>query len=559
MISMRTPLLLACGLALSACAQFQGSKTERSPDNRGEAELAAKAVPAGQPQPYGAHLDGDLLFPGIILAKPPEVTEVGESETRYPDDLWARMRDGYGIEADLDNPRIISELNNFSRRPDYMDRVAQRAEPYLHYIVEAIDERDMPMELALLPVVESAYRPFAYSHGRAAGIWQFVPATGRHYGLRQSWWYDGRRDVLASTEAALEYLERLGDMFDGDWLLALAAYNAGEGRVMAAIRRAEANGEPTDYWNLSLPQETRQYVPRLLAISQLVKDPEAYDLELASIPDEPYLDVVDLDGQIDLALVADLTGISIEDLYHLNPGFDRWATDPEGPHRVAVPKDKAEGLRQELAQLPDEERMRWHRHEIQPGESLEVIARRYNTTVDVIQEANDLNNHIIRAGRHLLVPTASAEAATYSHSASNRLSRQQSRERSGQRVTHTVQSGDTFWDLSRQYGADVRQIAQWNGMAPGDPLRPGQELVLWLEGDGGNVRSAAGGPPNTGSAVQSVSYRVRSGDSLYTIARRFNVSVQDIKRWNDIDPGSYLQPGDRLSLEVDVRNQSGSI
>lgn len=203
--------------------------------------------------------------------------------------------------------------------------------------------------------------------------------------------------------------------------------------------------------------------------------------------------------------------------------------------------------------------MRWHRHEIQPGESLEVIARRYNTTVDVIQEANDLGSHIIRAGRHLLVPTASAEAATYSHSASNRLSRQQSRERSGQRVTHTVQSGDTFWDLSRQYGADVRQIAQWNGMAPGDPLRPGQELVLWLEGDGGNVRSAAGGPPNTGSAVQSVSYRVRSGDSLYTIARRFNVSVQDIKRWNDIDPGSYLQPGDRLSLEVDVRNQSGSI
>ncbi|MDN3518990.1 LysM peptidoglycan-binding domain-containing protein [Aquisalimonas lutea] len=556
MVSIRTLLLLASSLVLTACAHMTGLHD----DDNGSASARGTPPQSAQPLPAAevALLEQQgVLFPGIVLQPTPEYTEPEESGSTYPDDLWARLRSGYGIDADLDNPRVVSELNTFSRQQAYLDRVARRAEPYLHYIVESIEDRGLPMEIALLPVVESAYRPFAYSHGRAAGLWQFVPATGRHYGLRQSWWYDGRRDVLASTEAALDYLERLGEMFDGDWLLALAAYNAGEGRVMAAVRQARSNGKPTDFWHLSLPRETRQYVPRLLAISELIKDPRAYGLELVSIPDEPYLDVVALDSQIDLALAADLAGISIEELYRLNPGFDRWATDPQGPHRIAVPIDKAEPLRNELASLSPDERMRWHRHKIQPGDNLRAIARQYNTTVRVLQQTNDINGHLIRAGEHLMVPTASADSGAYSLSASNRLSRQQNRERPGQRVDYTVRSGDTLWDLSRRYNVDMGNLAEWNGMAPGDPLRPGQELVIWVRD--GSVQEVASGPPRSEPVMQSINYRVRRGDSLYAIAQRFNVSVQQLQRWNNIDPDSYLQPGDTLSLKVDVRNQRGSI
>lgn len=553
-ISIKAPLLVMTSLALSACAHMSLSEQEKQEESDDRASLNALTVPAGQPLPQTMWQTDEVLSPEFVFAEEPAVTELSESGTQYPDDLWARMREGYGIDSDMDNPRVVAKIDRFSRNQDYMDRVIERAEPYLHYIVSAIEERDLPAELALLPVVESAYQPFAYSHGRAAGIWQFIPGTAQHFGLRRSWWYDGRRDVIASTEAALDYLERLGDMFDGDWELALAAYNAGEGRVRATVRQARANGQSTDYWDLPLPQETRNYVPRLLAISALIKDPNAYDLELASIPDDPYLDIVELDGQVDLALVAELADMSIEDVYRLNPGFDRWATDPDGPHRLAVPVNKAEALAAKLADLAPEERMRWHRHEIQSGESLEAIARRYDTTVSVIQEANDINGHVIRAGQHLMIPTASASSDTYSHSASNRLARQQNRNRQGQRVTHTVSSGDTFWDIARQYGVQVSQVASWNSMAPGDPLRPGQELVLWVN-EGENVQQA-GGPPSSGEPVlRSLTYRVRSGDSLYTIAREFSVSVQDLRRWNNIDAGAYLQPGDRLSLQVDVRNQ----
>ncbi|MFV8834766.1 LysM peptidoglycan-binding domain-containing protein [Aquisalimonas sp.] len=553
MISIRTPLLVMTSLALSACAHMSSSEQEKQDQSGDRAHLSALTVPAGQPLPQTMRQTDQVLSPEFVFAEKPAVTELAESGTVYPDDLWARMRDGYAIDSDMDNPRVVAKIDRFSRNQAYVDRVIERAEPYLHYIVSAIEERDMPAELALLPVVESAYQPFAYSHGRAAGIWQFIPGTAQHFGLRRSWWYDGRRDVLASTEAALDYLERLGNMFDGDWELALAAYNAGEGRVQRSVRRAEANGQPSDYWNISLPQETRNYVPRLLAISALIKDPNAYDLELASIPDEPYLEIVELDGQIDLALVADLADMTVEDVYRLNPGFDRWATDPDGPHRLAVPVNKAEPLQAKLADLAPEDRMRWHRHEIQSGESLEAIARRYNTTVNVIQEANSINGHIIRAGRHLMIPTASASADEYSHSAANRLARHQNRNRQGDRVTHTVRSGDTFWDISRKYGVQVDKVASWNSMAPGDALQPGQELVLWVD-DAGSVQQA-GGPPSNEPVMRSLTYRVRSGDSLYTIAREFSVSVQDLRSWNNIDPGSYLQPGDRLSLQVDVRNQ----
>ncbi len=524
-------LLLALGL--TGCAQLQPQPDERDP------------ATAFDPTPWPENL------------QPPDSrSAAADGETGVEpdhDDLWARIRAGFGMEG-TDHERTAAELRYYSRHPLFLDRVAERATPYLHYIVEQVEERGMPTEIALLPVVESAFQPFAYSHGQASGIWQFIPGTGRHFGLKQTWWYDGRRDIIASTEAALDYLERLHEMFDGDWQLALAAYNAGEGTVMRAIRRNTNAGRPTDYWNLPLPRETRHYVPRLLAVSELVRNPDQYGISIRSLPNEPYLDVVDVGSQIDLALAAELAGISVDDLYRLNPGYNRWATDPEGPHDIALPVDNVDTFTENLSEVPAGERVRWARHRVEPGQTLSHIARRYNTTVSVLQESNGINGHVIRAGTHLIVPVSSQPSEEYSLSAAQRLASAQGRSRNGNRIEHRVQRGDTFWDLSRQYGVRVRDIARWNDMAPADPLHPGQELVLWVNGNAGGQTAE-----NDSRAVrQRIRYTVRQGDSLFGIAQRFSVTVDELRDWNDLHGHRYLQPGQQLTLHVDVRAQSGS-
>ncbi len=536
--------LLLLGFTLSGvigCAQFQlqsESTPETPEDTTADVKLWADFLDAPD---------------AISAAVPPAISE---QASPYPDDLWARVRAGFAMDG-VDHERTAAELAYYKRHPVFLDRVSERATPYLYHIVSEVEARGMPMEIALLPVVESAFQPFAYSHGRAAGIWQFIPGTGRHFGLKQTWWYDGRRDIIASTEAALTYLERLNNMFDGDWQLALAAYNAGEGTVMRAIRRNQAEGLPTDYWSLRLPQETRQYVPRLLAIRELVDAPDEHGMAMRSIPNQPYLEVVEVGSQIDLALAADLADLTIDELYLLNPGFNRWATDPEGPHRLVVPIDNAEVFAGNLESIPPAERVQWARHRVEPGQTLGQIARRYNTTVSVLQETNNINGHVIRAGSHLIVPTSSRPSQQYALSADQRLTRNQNRSRNGNRVEHRVQRGDTFWGLSRRYGVGVRQIAQWNNMAPADTLRPGQTLVIWASDSNGR-QAGNNGPAQGQPIVQRVRYTVRQGDSLYRIAQRFRVSVDDLRAWNNLSGQRYLQPGQQLTLHVDVRNQSGS-
>lgn len=464
-------------------------------------------------------------------------------------DVWERIRRGYAI-PDHDNQRVRRQLADYATYGDYWMRVSRRAHPYLYHIVETLESRDMPLELALLPIIESAFRPFAYSHGRAAGIWQFVPATGRHYGLAQNWWYDGRRDVLAATDAAINYLSYLGELFDGDWLLATAAYNAGEGTVLRAIERNREAGRPTDYWSLDLPRETMNYVPRLLAISELVANPSAHDIELAPVPNDPVVVTVNLDRQIDLALAAELADINMETLYRLNPGYNRWATPPSGPHRLLLPKDHATRFRQALEDTPETAWMRWQRHRISQGETLSGIADKYHITVASLRKANDLEGSTIRRGDHLLVPIASRPGDEYALTAGAR--RQATRDQSqgdGERRHYTVQSGDSLWDIAQRFNVGVRQLANWNGMAPGDTLGVGEQLVVWTRSrDASSIAASA--------RVQSVTYSVRQGDSLYRIARQFNVSVGDLRRWNELSPGAYLQPGQQLQMRVDVTAQS---
>lgn len=468
--------------------------------------------------------------------------------------LWQRVRAGYALDWRQEHPRIQSELEWYQRHPKYLLRVSERSQRYLYYVVDQLDQRGMPMELALLPVVESAYDPFAYSHGRAAGMWQFIPGTAEHFGLKRNWWYDGRRDVVASTNAALDYLQALQQTFDGDWLLALAAYNSGQGTVSRAIRRNQAKGKPTDFWSLDLPRETRAYVPKLLALAKLLRTPHRYSVRFHPVPNQPYFAQIDTLGQIDLARAASLAGIDIEELYRLNPGFNRWATDPDGPHMLLVPEANGETLREALAQLPPEQRLRWQRYRVKRGDSLISIARAHRTDVNLLQEANQLRGNIIRAGDTLMIPSASQSKDHYTLSAEQRLASTQNRQRGGQnsRQEHyVVRSGDSFWSISRRYKVSVRQLAKWNGMAPGDTLRPGQKLSVWTQ-TASTARDQAGPPKE--AVVRRVAYTVRSGDSLARIASRFRVGIDDIVRWNTLNRSKYLQPGQHLTLYVNVTN-----
>lgn len=472
------------------------------------------------------------------------------AETPVSDDLWERIRASFRLDHEVNRPRVAAEVEMYTRHPNYLARVGERAEPYLHYIVESIEQRGAPLELALLPVVESAFRPNAYSPGRAAGLWQFIPDTGRRFGLEQNWWYDGRRDVFASTQAALDYLELLRDQFDGDWLLALAAYNSGSGTVSRAIEKNRKAGRPTDFWSLDLPRETRSYVPRLLAISAIVSDPGAYGVDLVPIINEPYLARVDLDGQIDLGLAADLAGISLDDLYRYNPGFNRWATAPQGPHYLMLPVEKLDLFNEKLARVPADERMRWDRYRVSRGDTLGAIAQAHGTSVAMLMDSNKLKSTRIRVGQELLIPVGSEAGVRVAAAGGGSKGTAASAPKVGRKVVHTVQTGDTLWDIARRHGVTTRQIADWNRIALNGTLRRGQKLTLWP----GNAQAAA-----PAATTQSIRYTVRSGDSLWAISKRFRVSVADLRDWNDLATGQPLRPGQRLQVYLNVAELSGNI
>jgi len=533
----------------------------------GLAEVGAGIGPEGPPTCFGnadVHVGGASApiqsvpgletHPSLHPALRRDVLRpLGEPKPVGPVNLIDRIRDGMTLPVP-DQRRVRQELAWYSRHPDYLDRVLTRASAYMPHIVAEIDRRGLPMELALLPVVESAYDPFAYSHGRAAGLWQIIPGTGRRFGLKQNWWYDGRRDVVESTRAALDYLEYLHGLFDGNWEHAIAAYNSGEGNVGRAIRRNRAAGKPIDFWNLRLPRETSAYVPRLLALSKLVADADSFGIKLPAVPDEPRFEVVEIGSQLDLALAAELAGIDIDELYAYNPGLNRWATDPTGPHRLTVPIESVQLFRERLAGVPVAERVRWKRHKVASGQTLSEIAELHGTTMGAIRRSNNLNGNLIRAGSYLLIPVATKPLSAYSLSADARLAKLQERQSGAGTVEHTVRGGESFWTISRKYGVGVRELAKWNGMAPGDTLSVGRKLVV----HNASVREA---PTPTASLapegkVRKVRYTVRRGDSLSLIASRFRVSVGDITRWNGIDPAKILRPGDKITMYVDVTAQS---
>jgi len=429
---------------------------------------------------------GGCAGQGALHTQPVGIqTESVQADTQAPSprqytDLWERVRAGFALPP-IHNETVDRYEKWYADRPEYVAAMTERAGRYLHYIVERVEARGMPTEIALLPAIESAYKPHAYSRARAAGLWQFIPSTGRNYGLKQNWWYDGRRDVVEATDAALDYLEKLHQQFNGDWHLALAAYNAGERKIERTIERNERNGKDTDYLSLdSLKRETRHYVPKLIAVVNIVRDPAHYGVKLTPIPNQPYFDAVEIDGQVDIGVVADVSGVPVRELHSLNPGFRRWATDPQGPHRLLVPHGSKDAITLALANLPASKRVPYGHYSVRRGDTLGGIASRHGLSVAALRSTNKLNGNLIRAGQDLLIPLSSRSIASASlERPAPAASTATTASASGKRqFVHLVRPGDTLYAIARRYNVYVHQIASWNNLETDSVLSLGQKLKI---------------------------------------------------------------------------------
>jgi membrane-bound lytic murein transglycosylase D len=478
-------------------------------------------------------------------------------------DLWQRIRNGYAIPDSTSAELITKHENWYSSRPDYVKRMVERSQKYLFHIVEEVEKRGMPTEIALLPMIESAYNPQAYSRSRASGIWQFIPSTGKNFGLKQNWWVDNRRNVTAATDAALTYLQKLHGMF-GAWDLALAAYNAGEGTVGRAIERNRRLGLPTDYESLNLPPETRNYVPKLQAIKNLITHPNNYSLQIQTIANTAYFSSVSAPAQIDSHLAASLAEISNEEFLALNPSYNRpIITKSSDRHEILLPVSAVQTFKDNLAAY-DKPLVSWQTYHAKRGERMDKIANKFGIEVAQLRHVNDLPAHKkLRQSSTILVPNghqarflpdASKETAG-SEIAANTVNtaitaeidtelitqNENLNQAPASTITYKVKKGDRLHSIAKRHGVTVKQILAANSLK-NNQVKAGQLLTIEKAED--IVRTAYVDRKSSG---KSKTYVVKRGDTLHTIAHKFNVGVMDIRRWNK-KVSSKIRPGHRLTI-----------
>lgn len=409
--------------------------------------------------------------------------------------LWDVLRKDFKLQHEAEHPFIKAEISWFSSNQKNVDRTVARATPYLYYVREQLKQRNLPGELALLPIVESAYNPFALSHKGAAGIWQFMPETAKFYGLKLNSWYDGRRDIVESTRAALDHLTRLHKKFDGDWLLAIAAYNSGEGMVQSAIDRNRRLGKSTDFWSLSLPEETKRYVPRLIAIANVVNNPKSYDVELSPIRNVPYFTQVDLNSTVNLAQAAKAAEIDVAHLHALNAGYKRTATDPSQPSRLLLPIKAVNKFNTQFNDDDNDEASRFDAAHV-PGrfdqskktnvfhQFAVALKNTFSRRTDKFTEESE---HHVRAAAKS-TPSESRQAVEQQRSmltaslatATGRATKAH-QTITVKRIEHEVGAGETLYELARRYGVPVQQIARWNHVGTDHKLKLGEMVALWID------------------------------------------------------------------------------
>lgn len=449
--------------------------------------------------------------------------------------IWTAL--GFHFSLPEETPRNLAvrkQISLYLNNRKRLRQAAESAKPYLFYVYQQVKLRKLPAEFALLPMLESNYDPFAYSKVGAAGLWQMMPGTASGFGVKIDWWYDGRRDIVASTTAALNYLQYLGEIFNHDWLLALAAYDVGEGAVQKAIDYNKRLGKPTDFWDLPLPQETKCYVPRLLALAAIIKYPSEYQMDWPAVPNTPYLTRVDVGSQIDLTKAAKLSGMSLEEISLYNPGFQRWATDPDGPFELLMPIDKAAKFQKALSQMPKVEPVKWVRYKVKPGDSLTAIARKFHSNANLLMQINHLPSRQIHVSKTLLIPLQKDKLpSSLTPDERQYFLKLHQNTPETQFIKYTVKPGDTVNDVAEKFHVKSREVMFWNGLKSESDLTVGKVLTIW--------------PPRKHVFKQTFQHKVHFGETLASVAKLYQVDAADLKRANHLKTNT-LRAGQILTI-----------
>ena len=480
------------------------------------------------------------------------------------DNLWDVLRQEFSLAHYEDNPYVQAQIEILMNQQDLFLESASRAGPYLYYILQQVRKRHLPAELVLLPIMESGYNPYAYSTAGAAGLWQMMPGTASGFGIKQNGWYDGRRDLIASTRGALMYLVYLQNFFDGNWLLALAAYDAGEGTVLSAIKKNIRNGESTDFWSLPLPQETRDYVPRLLALAIIVSHPEQYPLYLPYVRNAPYLAQVDVGEQISLTHAANLAGMALKKLLQLNPGFNHSAAALHGPSKLILPIEKVEQFTENLAQSPLHHSINWTRYKVKSRDTLVSIAKHFHISVSTLKDLNRIGS--VKSGTLLLIPNTTSNINDLSNNKNITLNPPEEKSLASQNVIipvsnkdlekiipgrYQLMAGDTVYmvrpheslnNIAERFHFSASLLKQINNLSTKE-VKNGKQIIIPTHLEKSNNPQKSKNKLNPGDTV----YMVRRGDTVEKIAEKFHVSPALIRVSNLMEK-DLIHEGDHLTI-----------
>ncbi len=468
-----------------------------------------------------------LCIEGCTLSHDKNNIPIGKTPTVKPTNCaWHHLRTNFTLNDASDQPAVINQTQWIAQNKVYLKHFIKKSQPYLHYILNKMKENKFPGGLALLPMIESTYDPFAYSKAGAAGLWQMMPGTATGFGVKQNWWYDGRRDLIDSTNAAIKYLHYLTKFFNGDWLLALAAYNSGEGTVKKAMRKNIKAGKNADFWSLDLPKQTQDYVPRLLALTAIIKNPSKYGVSLPEFHSKPYFGIVEIGSQIDLNIAATLSEIDISEIYLLNSGYNRWLTHPKGPHKLLLPLNKVQVFKNNFIKVSSTKHLSL-KHTVKKGESLYSLAKKYNTPIAIIKKLNKLASSLIKINQELIIPTSNkVTQKTYNQNTKkpHTLSKY-----GPQKVIYTARSNETFSKIAKKFNVSISSIEFWNKISHHKALKIGQKIIIWHK-------------------KSKLTHMVKSGDMLSKIAYKYNTTIKHIMSLNKLASADQLKLGTELII-----------
>ena len=463
-------------------------------------------------------------LPSIIQADQyiePIPLEVSEDILVY-ENVWDRIKDASTSEQTNLDEKTLEYINAYLANPAQLDKLLEKGRYFIFFVLEELDRYRLPAELALLPYIESNYDPFSISASGAMGIWQFMPATARIYNLKDTWWYEQRHDPLVSSKAAVRYLAYLHNRFNKEIAYTLAAYNGGPTRLEKQIKLNKRAGKPTNYENLKLPKQTKEYVPKFRAILELVLNADKYGINLPNFPNKKVLGSIELDGQVEILAFSEFAGLKPEFVYKLNAGYTKWASPPGKKTKFNVPVELEGTLNLKKDQFIQTNQINWVTHKVSKGDSLWKIAEKFETEVNVLKKVNYLASNILSLNQELLIPLSNDQNQTF-------IPYQ----------AHIISEGDTLWNLGIQYKISPAEIAKNNGLRINSPLTIGKELNI---GNKNIYRTI-------NSKKRTILYSVKQGDSLYRIADIFNIEISDIRSINELS-NNEIKPGQVLKIII---------